>query len=83
MQILNLLQWMKKMIKTIKEAAKHFGIELEAVTPKHIDFIKEQKTIKNYGNMGTPKRQYFVHENGVVEFTKPILNQAELSLSNN
>jgi len=69
------------MIKTIRLAAEHFDLPMNEVTPKHVDFIKEQLRVKNYNNMGVPLRSYFVLSNGIVEFTKPILNDLELQVS--
>lgn len=67
----------------LKQAMEHFEMEENEITKKHLDFIREQNYAKNYGNLGVPKRQYSVNILGIVEFTKPILTQAELSLSNN
>lgn len=50
------------------KAAEHFGIDLNDVEPKHIEFIKEQEYALNYGYRGTPLLSYTITEEGVVDF---------------
>lgn len=51
-------------------ASEHFGIDENEVTPKHIQFIKDQDFANNYGYMGNPLVSYEVGEDGFVEFTR-------------
>lgn len=50
------------------KAAEHFGIDLNEVEPKHIQFIKDQEFALNYGFQGKPLLSYTIGEDGFVEF---------------
>lgn len=56
--------------KLADRAAEHFGIDINEVEPKHIQFIKDQDYALNYGYMGAPLVSYEVGEDGFVEFTR-------------
>lgn len=51
-------------------ASEHFGIELEQVEEKHIQFIRDQDYAANYGYQANPLLSYTVGEDGVVEFSE-------------
>lgn len=49
-------------------AADHFGIDLNDVEQKHLDFLRGQEYALNYGFMGPPLRSYTLDESGFVVF---------------